>query len=265
MFTGPEDVRNYESGIQQLLEESPELFGTLTETQRKHFFLHHKIYGQANPHPEDWPERLWQAVDLTGWEDLMSQGPADFQALHKLWTKPPSRSKKIEAKVPSQYLPKMGNLALYLLCADLSYTCAVAKPSIELLGEMIAKLNSGAVNGLQTLGLVSADLAGKDLKDSVQAKFVWLFRELSGRLSEEEKGSMGFDGVVLEHTLCKVGRFLGESTYGNWGFRKLKKKRKAAEVEDDEGDDDEDNEEGPSSKKKKKKAGSKKGKERATE
>ena len=265
MFTGPQDVRNYESGIQQLLDQSPDLFGTLTETQRKHFFLHHRIYGQSNPHPQDWPERLWKAVELTDWETVMSERPADFQSLHKLWTKPPSRSKKNEVEVPSQSLPKMGALSLYLLCADLSYTCAVAKPSIESLGEMISKLNSGAVNGLQVLGLVPTELPAKDLKGPVKDKFVWLFRELSGRLSEDEKGSMGFDGVVLEHTLCKVGRFLAEGVYGEWGFKRLKNKRKAAEVHDeDDQDEDEDNEEGSSSRKKKKKrVGSRKGKERA--
>ena len=75
---------------------------------------------------------------------------------------------------------------------------------------------------------------------------------------------MGFDGVVLEHTLCKVGRFLGEGAYGGCGFKKLqKKKRKAPEMEDyDEDNDEEDNEEG-SSRKKKKKVASRKGKEKA--
>ena len=79
---------------------------------------------------------------------------------------------------------------------------------------------------------------------------------------------MGFDGVVLEHTLCKVGRFLGEGAYGGWGFKKLqKKKRKVAEVEEDEEEqgDEPNNEEGSSSRKKKKKMTSRKGKEKATD
>ena len=89
------------------------------------------MYGQSNPLPDDWPYRLWKAVELTNWEALTSQGSNDFQALHKLWTKPQSKSKKNQTEVPSQYLPKMGYLALYLLCADLSYTSAVAMPSID--------------------------------------------------------------------------------------------------------------------------------------
>ena len=72
---------------------------------------------------------------------------------------------------------------------------------------MVASVNLGAVNGLQTLGLVPADLSGQALKGTVKTQFVELFREISERLSEE-KDRMGFDGVVLEHTLCKVGRFL---------------------------------------------------------
>ena len=196
MFTGPEHVRQYESGIQNLLQQSPELFGTLTNTQRKHFFHHHKMYGQSNPLPDDWPYRLWKAVELTNWEALLSQGSADCQALHKLWTKPQSKSKKNETEVPSKFLPRMGRLALYLLCADLSHTSAVAMPSIESLGEMVASVNLGAVNGLQTLGLVPADLTGQALKGTVKTQFVELFREISERLSEEEKDRMGFDGVT---------------------------------------------------------------------
>ena len=137
-------------------------------------------------------------------------------------------------------------------------------PSIESLGEMVAPVNLGAVNGLQTLGLVPADLSGQALKGTVKTQFVELFREISERLSEEEKDRMGFDGVVLEHTLCKVGRFLGEGAYGGWGFKKMqKKKRKAPEMEDYDAENDEvDNEEG-SSRKKKKKVASRKGKEKA--
>ena len=73
---------------------------------------------------------------------------------------------------------------------------------------------------------------------------------------------MGFDGVVLEPTLCKVRRFLGKGAYGGWGFKKLqKKKRKAPEMEDyDAENDEEDNEEGSS--RKKKKVASRKGKEK---
>ena len=268
MFTGPEDVRQYESGIATLLQQSPELFGTLNATQRKYFFHHYKMYGQANPLPQDWPEKLWKAVELTDWEALTSEGAADFQTLHKLWTKTVRKGKKstaeAPAELPSQYLPKMGALAIYLLCADLSYTCAVAKPSVDCLGNMVAGLKSGAVNGLQTLGLVPAELSGHEIKPHVQTQFVQLFQQLSGMLSQEEKDMMGFDGVVLEHTLCKVGRFLGEGAYGDWGFKKLMKKRKAVEVEDTSDQQDEDNDKGSSSRKKKR-AVSRKGKEKATD
>ena len=264
-FSGPQDVRNYESDIQNLLDQSPELFGTLTDTQRKHFFHHHRMYGQSNPLPDDWAESLWKAVELTNWEALMSGSSADFQSLHKLWTKPASRSKKNEAEVPSQFLPKMGALALYLLCADLSYTCAVPKPTIGCLGEMISSLKSGAVNGLQILGILSPDLTGKELRNTVKPQFAQVFEAISEQLSEEEKSRMGFDGVVLEHTLCKVGRFLGAKAYQEWGFKKLMK-RKAAEIQEDgEEGDDEDNDAESSSRKKKKKTASRKGKEKAME
>ena len=68
----------------------------------------------------------------------------------------------------------------------------------------------------------------------------------------------------MEHTLCKVGRFLGEGTYGDWGFKKVMKKRKAVEVEDTSDQQDEDNDKGSSSRKKKR-AVSRKGKEKATD
>ena len=139
-------------------------------------------------------------------------------------------------------------------------------PSVDCLGEMIAGLNSGAVNGLQTLGLVPDNLTGPDLKAHVKTAFSQLHQEVSNMLSDDEQERMGFNGVVLEHTLCKVGRFLGAGAYGEWGFRKVqKKKRKAQDVVNDEDQENgQDNEEGSSSRKKKKTA-SRKGKERATE
>ena len=108
MFYGPEDVRQYESDMKELLQQTPGLFGALTDTQKKHFFHHPRIYGQSNPLPDDWPEKLWKAVQVTEWEDMMSHAPVGFKTLHKLWTKQPSRSKKNETEVPSQFLPKMG-------------------------------------------------------------------------------------------------------------------------------------------------------------
>lgn len=85
---------------------------------------------------------------------------------------------------------------------------------MDCLGEMIAGLNSGAVNGLQTLGLVPENLTGPDLKAHVKTAFSQLHQEVSNMLSDDEQERMGFNGVVLEHTLCKVGRFLGAGAYG---------------------------------------------------
>ena len=64
------------------------------------------MYGQSNPLPDDWPYRLWKAVELTNWEALTSQGSNDFQALHKLWTKPQSKSEKIRQRSPANICQK---------------------------------------------------------------------------------------------------------------------------------------------------------------
>ncbi|EPS95034.1 hypothetical protein FOMPIDRAFT_1019703 [Fomitopsis schrenkii] len=187
----------------------------------------------------------------------MSKKPVGFQFLHSTWM---TKSKRND--VPGKHLPKMGNLALYLLCADLSYTCAVVKPTAEVIAEMVSKVDSGAVHGMKILGLV--DVANVD-KRVVKEKFVWLYKELCQRISLQERERMGFDAVVMEHTLCKVGRFLAGSAYLDRGFKRVeKKKRKATAIE--EGDEDEDQGEGSQQKKKKKKkAASKKGKERAVD
>ncbi|KAH9914548.1 uncharacterized protein B0H18DRAFT_1144304 [Fomitopsis serialis] len=256
MFKGPQELRNYEQGLKDLLNKSPNLFGNLSEAEKRNFLMHHATYGQVNKLDDGWEYELWEAVKLTDWETLMSKKPVDFQEIYKKWLKKSWRSSS--ENEPSQHLQKMGKLTLYLLCADLSYTCAVKKPSTAEVGDMIARIDSGAVAGLKTLGLVPTQgLTAQMLRDKVTEQFSWLFEEITARVSKEELDKMQFDEIVLEHTLCKVVRFLKQGAYGEWGISMIEKKKKKKKTKKtkkrglEEAEEGSDGEERPSTKKSK--------------
>ncbi|KAH9905512.1 uncharacterized protein B0H18DRAFT_1132150 [Fomitopsis serialis] len=268
MFKGPQELRDYEQGLKDLLHKSPNLFGNLSDIEKKNFLMHHATYGQVNKLDDGWEDELWEAVRLTNWETLMAKKPVDFQEIYKKWLKK-SRKSSSENE-PSQHLQKMGKLTLYLLCADLSYTCAVKKPSTAEVGDMIARIDSGAVAGLKTLGLVPAQgLIGQMLRDKVREQFGWLFHEITAKVSQEELEKMQFDEIVLEHTLCKVGRFLKKGAYGEWGISIVEKKKKTKKTKKtkkrglEEAEEGSDGEERPSTKKSRTASDKSKGKGKA--
>lgn len=104
-------------------------------------------------------------------------------------------------------LPEVGTLTAYLLTADLSYTEWVEQPSPEVLGELVHALNKGAFKGLQATSQISSGAS----KDEVREAFVGLYRWLEEELSLEERSSVTFDPVMVEHLLCKFGRLFPKS------------------------------------------------------
>lgn len=101
--------------------------------------------------------------------------------------------------------PQVGPLAAFLLAADYVYAEIVAEPSPKEMGSLIHKLGKGAVSGLQCLGLLpkgKQEFVERDVADA----FVQAHDYVAKELSDEEKDRMGFDTVMLEHTLCKFKR-----------------------------------------------------------
>ncbi|KAJ7741798.1 hypothetical protein DFH07DRAFT_688069, partial [Mycena maculata] len=83
---------------------------------------------------------------------------------------------------------------------DLSYAGAVEAPTVDDIAFIIWDLNKGAVAGLEELNLIP--LHKQAVKHAVRA----LYKRLQQALPEEMKTAVGFDPIVLEHSLCKFSR-----------------------------------------------------------
>jgi len=75
-------------------------------------------------------------------------------------------------------------------------------PSFYEMARLIWKVGKGARDAMQILGLVGT---GANRDDFINA-FMSLDTHIEGVLGEEEKSAMGYNVVMLEHTLCKMKR-----------------------------------------------------------
>jgi len=75
-------------------------------------------------------------------------------------------------------------------------------PSVDKMAKLIAKLGKGAKSGMEQTGLIRAGCSAKEVCNA----FVSLDLALQRELGVEEKEDMGYNVIMLEHTLCKVAR-----------------------------------------------------------
>ena len=99
-------------------------------------------------------------------------------------------------------MPGAGKLSLYLLLADMACAGLVAMPTVQEMGSMIHKLQSGALAGLRVAGYLPAD-SGTVLTD-VQTAFEAFYNDIEQL--REEADLWEWDTLTAEHTLCKIKR-----------------------------------------------------------
>lgn len=151
-------------------------------------------YGQCNPRREPGLANSYWATAMTGeWENLFrSTSQLPFLTGYDFF-----RSKRF---------PQLGPLGAYLLTADYVYAGVFTWPTSEEISGVIRTINKGAASGLQRLGFVTRTETKKpDLEDcqkGVERAADWLSSELVRR-----QGDLSIaDGVVVEHSLCKLVR-----------------------------------------------------------
>lgn len=181
---------------------------TITSIQQNNprpasYFCNPGAYGSLNPkRTVTLAQSYWDAVGIAEWETLLeSSGKVSFMDIYKFFLK---GSPKV--------FQQIGDLAGYLLSADYVYAGVVEIPTIEEMGTIIRKINRGAVAGLEILGLISP--RGRTTRGTYQkadekeciSGFRKLYEYLDGVLSPEEKDIVGFDTIMVEHTLCKLSR-----------------------------------------------------------
>ena len=96
----------------------------------------------------------------------------------------------------------IGALSAILICGDLIEAGVVAMPSAMEFGELIHKVGKGAKDGMVMFNLVKKNAD----KEEICKAFSSLDLALQCELTEVEKEAMGYNIVMLEHTLCKIKR-----------------------------------------------------------
>ena len=103
--------------------------------------------------------------------------------------------------------PNIGGLTVLLICGDLVEAGILSIPSVEEWAGIVYRLGKGAKDGMEVFGLTQKTSSQQE----VQEAFVSLHQVLQSQLGMEEKAMMGYDIIMLEHTLCKIKRLVGRA------------------------------------------------------
>lgn len=98
--------------------------------------------------------------------------------------------------------PNIGALSAILICGDLVEAGILSMPSVKEWAELIHKLKKGAMSGMEIYGLTQKKCSAEEL----HAAFTSLDQVLQRELRMDEKEMMGYNIIMLEHTLCKIKR-----------------------------------------------------------
>ena len=98
----------------------------------------------------------------------------------------------------------IGSLSSLLICGDLIEAGLVIMPTSRELGKLVFKVGKGAKDGMTKIGLVRNGADRKDLCDALESLDLVLQQELT----DDEKNAMGYNVIMLEHTLCKIKRLM---------------------------------------------------------
>jgi hypothetical protein len=99
-------------------------------------------------------------------------------------------------------IPNIGSLSALLICGDLIEAGILPMPTALEFSGLIYSLKMGARSAMETLGLISKQTSRAEITKA----FTSLDLALQQELKEEEKEAMGYNVIMLEHSLCKIKR-----------------------------------------------------------
>lgn len=142
-----------------------------------------------------WADRVQHAwVKLLG--DMYDQDPASWNGPCPSWTQTIDAIAELQIPLFNQ------GLTLLQTVNNLSYQNICQIPSGQEVGVWISKnTNLGAMGGLRLLNF--SLLTKVHIQVSVQC----IYEHLDTFLTKKDKQDLGFDGIFLEHILCKVRRW----------------------------------------------------------
>lgn len=86
-----------------------------------------------------------------------------------------------------------------MVLGDLVYAGILKEPSVARMAELIDKLNMGGKKGLEKVGYILSEVTSA-------IAFQETYQYLEKHLTQNEQVAIGFNPIVLEHTLCKYQR-----------------------------------------------------------
>lgn len=98
--------------------------------------------------------------------------------------------------------PNIGKLTALLICGDLVEAGILPMPSTKDWAESINKMGKGSKAGMESCKLVNKGCS----REEFCSAFSLLDEAIQMEFTEEEKKVMGYNVVMLEHTLCKINR-----------------------------------------------------------
>ncbi|TDL13549.1 hypothetical protein BD410DRAFT_846839 [Rickenella mellea] len=194
-----------------LLEKNHRLFGSLDEWlslvddyldegMGDDFFCDRCAYGPTDKRGRRFVPEFWPPA--TEWEKYLLEHPnLSFIELFEY--------------IDRLNMPSVGALTSYLIATDFAYADLVPFPSPTEVATAIIKLGAGARHGLEKLKVWTTKKKGTKKKrikkkkgddDNEIARFVLLHDKVKALLSPEEQVNMGYDTLMLEHTLCKLSK-----------------------------------------------------------
>lgn len=139
-------------------------------------------------------EQLWEASD-----DLLAQLTAEVRpSFEQLW----KHIVEKRAENGGMMYPTMGPLVGYLTCVDLVYAGVLTPPSLDVMGDAVAKLGKGGRDGLIRLKLIKVGAGRSEISSA--------FKDLYNYLEHHfpKSSSLHLDMFIVEHGLCKYKRLV---------------------------------------------------------
>jgi hypothetical protein len=168
-----------------------------------------------------WVDRVQHAwVNLLG--GMYDQDPASWNGPRPSWTQTIDTIAELQIPLFNQ------SLTLLQTVNNLSYQNVCQIPSGQEVGLWISKnTNLGAMGGLKLLNFSLLS------KVHIQVSAQCIYEHLDMFLTEKDKQDLGFDGIFLEHVLCKVRRWttLYDDAMGKGAFSIMVKELEAKDRE----------------------------------
>lgn len=154
------------------------------------YFVNKMAYGQVQKHRQtDNLKKYWENAEK--WVKFLDDNPdSDVLALHEFF-------------VVNFF--NIGDLSAMLIIGDLLESGFLPSVDAQVMGKLVAKVGRGAKDGLECLGLIDRYSDEKTIVDA----FVELDEHVKDAINQEQKNTMVYSILTLEHGLCKYKRLHG--------------------------------------------------------